>query len=99
MTKKAIGAGEFSELSAEQQLRLLHREGVYIGKRKLEERMIVLFQLYGFYVEVYYRHYRRVVAHLHVTTDADVLLPYLSQINVRDLDGKDGPGSVGNDGR
>lgn len=95
MTKKAIGAAEFNELSDEQQLRLLHRDGVYIGKRKLEEQMIVLFQLYGFYVEVYYRQYRRVVERLYVTTEADVLQPYLNQVNVRDLDKSDGDGKDG----
>ncbi|GAB4092175.1 hypothetical protein [Flaviaesturariibacter terrae] len=86
MTKKAIGAAEFSELSAEQQLRLLHQDGVYVGKRLLGEQKLVLFQLYGFYVEVFYRHYRREIERLHVTADPDVLLPYLNQIDVRDLD-------------
>ncbi|RYY40419.1 MAG: hypothetical protein EOO08_04605 [Chitinophagaceae bacterium] len=88
MTKKAIGAEEFCDLSDEERLRLLHRDGVYIGKQKVAEQMRVLFQLYGFYVEVFYRHYRREVEQLHVTTDADVLQPYLDQVDVRDLDRK-----------
>ncbi|RYY88379.1 MAG: hypothetical protein EOO15_09210 [Chitinophagaceae bacterium] len=86
MTKKAIGASEYSELSDDEQLRLLHRDGVYIGKQKIDDRMRVLFQLYGFYVEVFYRHYRRDVERLHVTSDAEVLHPYIDQVDVRDLD-------------
>jgi hypothetical protein len=86
MTKKAIDATEFGELLLEQQLRVLHREGVYIGKRKAGEQMVVLFQVAGFYVEVFYRHYRREVERLLITESADVLTPYLHQVNVRDLD-------------
>ena len=57
MTKKALGLAEFDELTEDLQFELLQRDGVYVGKRKLGRQTVVLLQLYGFYVEVYYRNY------------------------------------------
>jgi len=91
MTKKAIGLAEYIELEEDQQFEILHRDGVYIGKRKVGKQTVVLFQLYGFYVEVFYKHYRRHVDHTVATDNADILQPYIDQINVRDLDGNEEP--------
>jgi len=88
MTKKAIGLKEYKELSEEQQLDILHRDGVYVGKRKVEKLTVVLFQLYGFYVEVFYKRYRREIDATVATDNADVLHPYINQVNIRDLDNR-----------
>ncbi|HYO21831.1 MAG TPA: hypothetical protein VER36_05460 [Flavisolibacter sp.] len=85
MTKKAIGLTEYNELTEEQQLDLLHRDGVYVGKRKIGKQTLVLFQLYGFYVEVYYKQYRRQIERTLATDDVNILHPYIDQINVKDL--------------
>ena len=85
MTKKAIGQSDFELLSQEMQLDLLHRDGVFVGKRKLSEQTVVLFQLYSFYIEVHYKKYRKNIDHLNITSAIEVLQPYLDQINVRDL--------------
>lgn len=86
MTKKAIGLAEYIELAQEQQFDILHRDGVYVGKRKLGRQTVVLFQLYGFYVEVYYKQYRKHIDRTVATDDADILQPYIHQVNIRDLD-------------
>lgn len=85
MTKKAIGLSEFNELSEDQQLNILHMNGVFVGKRKADKQTVVLFQLYGFYVEVFYKHYRKTIDHTITSQDADILQPYLDQVQVRDL--------------
>lgn len=85
MTKKALGLKEFTQLLQEQQFDLLHKDGVYIGKRKSEKQTIVLFQLYSFYVEVHYKKYRKEIDHLITSEDTFILQPYLEQIDVRDL--------------
>jgi hypothetical protein len=90
MTKKAIGLEEFRQLLQEQQFDLLHKDGVYIGKRKPGKQTIVLFQLYSFYVEVHYRKYRKEIDHLVTSDDTAILQPYLEQIPIRDLDKNDG---------
>lgn len=85
MTKKLLGLAEFNELIEGQQFDLLHRDGVYVGKRKEGKQTIVLFQLYSFYIEVYYKQYRKQIDHIVTTDDANILHSYLDQVNVRDL--------------
>lgn len=86
MTKKALGLDEFNQLAQDQQLNILHMNGVFVGKRKLDRQTVVLFQLYGFYVEVFYTHYRKTVERTVTSADANILQPYLNQIQVKGLD-------------
>lgn len=86
MTKKAIGLVEYTGLTQDQQFDILQRDGVYVGKRKSGKQTAVLFQLYGFYVEVFYKQYRKQVDRTIATDSTDILQPYIDQINVRDLD-------------
>ena len=85
MTKKALSLTEFMDLPQELQFEVLHRNGVYVGKRKVSQQTVVLFQLHGFYVELYYKQYRKEVDHLITSDHTDILQPYLDQIEVRDL--------------
>jgi hypothetical protein len=86
MTKKVINLAEYKELSWDLQLNILHQDGVHVGKRVIQGQRIILFQLYGFYVEVYYSDYRKEVSHIITSASADILQPYLDQIHIRDLD-------------
>lgn len=88
MTKKLLGLAEFNDLMESQQFDLLHRDGVYVGKRKSGKQTIVLFQLYSFYIEVYYKQYRKQIDHIVTTDDASILHSYIDQVNVRDLNKK-----------
>ncbi len=75
----------FRHLSYNDQVDLLHKDGVYIGKRKEERNFIVLYQLHGFYVEIFYRKYRRLITHLHCFTTTEQLTPYLEEVDVEEL--------------
>jgi hypothetical protein len=86
MTKKAISLAEFDQLPMETKLDILHKDGVHIGKRAVEEQITILYQLYGFYVEVYFREYRKEVSRIVTTENVDILQPYLDQVKIRDLD-------------
>jgi hypothetical protein len=88
MTKRALSLTEFMELPQELQFDVLHKHGVYVGKRKLAEQTVVLFQLHGFYVEVYYRQYRKTIDRIITSDHTEILQPYLDQINIRDLNDK-----------
>jgi hypothetical protein len=90
MTKKLIGIAEFNELTEDLQLDLLHSDGVHIGKRRVGTQLVVLIQLYSFYVEVHYRQYRRSIDHIIASESVEMLEPYLHQIYIRDLDHKKG---------
>ena len=76
---------EFKLMDYEKQVDLLHKEGVYVGKRKIFSQTVMLFQLHTFYVEVYYRVYRKVIDHLNSTASTQILDPYLEQINVEEV--------------
>lgn len=76
---------EFRVLSDEEQIDLLYKDGVYIGKRKEDHLSVVLYQLDGFYVEVYYYKYRRLICTINGFSSTIPLDPYLEQINVQDL--------------
>ena len=85
MTKKVLSLTEFIDLPKEFQFEALHKHAVYVGKRKLARQTVVLFQLHGFYVEVYYKQYRKLVNHIVTSGSTDILQPYLNQINIKDL--------------
>jgi hypothetical protein len=90
MTKRVLRLVDFLELTEKEQFDLLHTDGVHVGKRKAEKLTVILFQLYGFYVEVYYKQYRKAVDHIVTSDQPDILTQYLDQIRVRDLGKKDG---------
>jgi hypothetical protein len=85
MTKKALSLTEFIDLPEELQFEVLHKHSVYVGKRKIDKQTVVLFQLHGFYVEVYYKQYRKLIDHIITSASTDILHPYLDQINIRDF--------------
>jgi hypothetical protein len=76
---------DFSLLPENEKGSLLYEHGVYIGKRKRGGKTILLFQLEGFYAEVYYRQYRRVIDSIRCFSDTERLDPYLAQIDVEYL--------------
>lgn len=76
---------EFTSLPQKSKVALLYDEGVYIGKRKQGTTIVVLYQLEGFYAEVYYRSYRRVIDHISCFSGTKRLDPYLSGMDVEHL--------------
>ena len=76
---------EFKLLSDEERLDILYNQGVYIGKRKYGKETVVLYQLEGFYIEVFYIKYRYYVRRLHCFRSTLLLDPYLEGMNVENL--------------
>jgi hypothetical protein len=89
MTKRFIGLEAFKNLTVEEQLNILHKDGVHVGKRTVEDQPVILFQVNDFYVEVHYKEYRKDVNKLLVSDNVDMVHPYLKQIQVKGLDNKD----------
>lgn len=85
MTQKLLRQQDFLQLSEPEQFELLHRDGVHVGKRIVDGQTVILLQLYAFYVEVFYKQYRKLIAHIHTSESTDILQPYLDQIHIRDL--------------
>lgn len=83
MTKRALSLTEFVDLPQDVQFDVLHKHGVYVGKRKIDEKTAVLFQLHGFYVEVFYKQYRKLIESISTSASTEILLPYLDQISIK----------------
>jgi hypothetical protein len=76
---------EFLQLEPPDQIAILYEQGVYIGKRKLDGRPALLYQVESFYVEVFYLAYRKHVLKVRASASTAILDPYLEQIDVVSL--------------
>ena len=76
---------EFELLTDPEKLDLLYQQGVYIGKCVKEARVVILLQLESFYVEIFYRKYRRNVHRIHAFTSPEGIDEYLERINIEYL--------------
>ncbi len=76
---------DFIRLTQKEQVILLYEQGVYIGKRKQGNLVVVLYQLEGFYAEVFYRTYRRVIDRISCFSGTARLDPYLTGMDVEHL--------------
>lgn len=71
---------EFIILPKEDQIDLVYKHGVYIGKIKSEEITVLLYQLDAFYIQLCYLQYRVSIDNIQCYETTDVLEPYLEQI-------------------
>jgi len=76
---------EFQKLEENEQLTILYNEGVYLGKRREGTKVVLLYQIEGFYAEVFYRIYRQYVSKIHLSGNTSILDPYLEQFDVASL--------------
>ena len=74
---------EFSDLPDERKARILHESGSYIGKRKLAATAVVLYQVEGFYVEVFYHRKERMIKrYLSFDCSDSRLDTYLEKVDI-----------------
>lgn len=76
---------DFTHLPQKEKANLLYKYGVYIGKCKYGQTIAVLYQLEGFYAEVFYRTYRREIDYIRCFSGTKGLDPYLAGIDVESL--------------
>ena len=76
---------EFLCFRQSEQINLLYRDGVYVGKRKQGKFAVLLYQLDSFYSEVVYYNYRRHIYKIRCSDSTNILDPYLQQIAVTHL--------------
>lgn len=73
---------DFTRLSEKEKVALLYEQGVYVGKRKQSNTVVILYQLDGFYAEVFYRTYRREIDRISCFSGTARLDPYLAGMDV-----------------
>lgn len=76
---------EYYQLSQREQLDLLYKEGVFLMKRRENDKTMVLYQLESFYIEIIYKKYRSVIQKMRCFHSVDLLTPYLEEIDVDGL--------------
>ncbi len=75
----------FHQLSEKEQLDTLEESGVFIAERHRPFYNIKLYQIDGFYVELYHHTHFNVVVNINCFTNTDCLDPYLQSIDVEAL--------------
>lgn len=75
----------FRKLSESQQYRRLLVDGTHIADRTGLRSMILLFQLEGYYIEVYFHHDTDELLGSRSFSGTDELQPYLQQIDLAGL--------------
>jgi hypothetical protein len=76
---------DFSLLDMEDQLDLLYKEGVFVGKIRKNNVFKVLYQYNSFYVEITYRKYRYSIQDMRFFEATEHLDPYLTKIDIEFL--------------
>src|SRR5881227_1575585 len=73
---------DFIQLNETEQIEILWYNGEQIGRRKEEDHLILLYQVEGFYVEVFYHNKERVIKKYLSFECTDHLEPYLDTIDI-----------------
>ncbi len=73
---------DFQLLPYHEKIDTLYEQGVYLGKRKMDDLTVLLYQLDGYYIEIFYKKHRCYVTKVNVFSSTSLLDPYLDQIAV-----------------
>lgn len=76
---------DFKLLADDEQIDVLYNEGSFLGKRYYNGSQVLLYALDSFYVEVFYKEYRRYISCINCFQSTAQLQPYLEQVDVEDL--------------
>lgn len=76
---------QFRAVSCSSQERLVKRKGVFLMERKSLGVAVLLFQLDGFYVEVFYNTATATVSFIKSFNDMDGIEAYLTNIDISEL--------------
>ncbi len=75
----------FNELSRQEQLDLLYKEGIFLGKLRTFNQSRVLYFYADFYAEIIYTRYRQKVKLIRCFYCTHLLDPYLQQLKIEEL--------------
>lgn len=78
-------ASYFERLTEAVQTDIIWERGVFLARRKEGFHTILLFQLDGFYTELYYHSHFNVIIKIVSFTDTELLEPYLEGIQLTAL--------------
>jgi hypothetical protein len=73
---------DFLDQTTDEKLYNIRQYGVYIGKCKFDDFVVVLYQINEFYIEIYYDSYRLHINKFNCFTSTEFLDPYLEKIEI-----------------
>jgi hypothetical protein len=73
---------QFNLLEEKEQAEMLWDKGVHVAERGDEQHNIVLYQMEGFYVEVFYHREQNAIKRFRSFSGINQLEPYLSKIDI-----------------
>ena len=73
---------QYKALQEGEQATVLWDKGVFLGERSYEEHRILLYQIDGFYVEVFYHQEQNKLVRLRSFRIVDQLRPYLERMDI-----------------
>ena len=76
---------EFVILTEDERISVLWREAQIVAERSDRDHNIFLYQVYSFYIEVWYSKNLMNIYNLKSFSDTDLLEPYLEDINISSL--------------
>ena len=76
---------EFVLLTEDQRISVLWREAKMVAQRNDDNYNIFLYQVYSFYIEVWYSKNLMNIYNLKSFSNTDLLEPYLEEINISSL--------------
>lgn len=76
---------QYNLLDRTDQACVLWNKGVFLGERRQEQYKIALYQIEGFYVELFYHAEDNAITRLRSFRSVDQLRPYLERISVEQL--------------
>ena len=76
---------QFANFNSLQQMNTLYNKGVYLGKRRYNNRVIFLYQIDSFYIEVFFNPERNKVVKLRSFSSTNLLSPYLDQMSIKHI--------------
>lgn len=72
---------QYKGLTESNQLEVLRRRGVHLATREEDFYQVRLYQIDGFYVELYHHTHFNVTAHTHSFEDTELLEPYFEALD------------------
>ena len=73
---------DFEGLDVQEQADRLCEHGVFLSQRQNERYLILLYQIDGFYIEVYFNRGKGKIVRFRSFFSPDQLVPYLRKINI-----------------
>ena len=79
-----MSENQFNRLSEDEQSDVISKKGVLISVRKTDEHRVLLYQIQGFYAEVFYHPTNNAIK-IKSFSSTENLQPYLNQISLNGL--------------